>query len=59
MSFPEPRRIPSTSFQLAETQCPQCKGEEFELRNFAMGAHDGDIHCVHCGHYLRRFDADP
>jgi hypothetical protein len=42
---------------VANTQCPECGSREFEMRNYSMMWHDGDIHCAKCGKFIRRFDA--
>lgn len=39
------------------TVCPECGSTEFEMRNYSMMWHDGDIHCAKCGRFIRRFDA--
>ena len=40
-----------------DSVCPECGSTEFELRNYNMVFHDGDIHCARCGKYIRMFDA--
>lgn len=39
--------------------CPQCGSppSAHEMRNYNMMWHDGDIHCVLCGTYVRSWDA--
>lgn len=37
--------------------CPKCGGTTFEMRNYSMMWHDGDIHCAACGEFIRVFDA--
>lgn len=37
--------------------CPVCGSHEFEMRNYSMIWHDGDIHCALCGEFIRVFDA--
>ena len=39
------------------TQCPNCGSTDFEMRNYDMAWHEGDIHCARCGRFIRRFDA--
>jgi transcription initiation factor TFIIIB Brf1 subunit/transcription initiation factor TFIIB len=42
---------------VANTKCPECGSTEFEMRNYEMMWHEGDIHCAQCGRFIRRFDA--
>lgn len=42
---------------LPNTKCPECGSEEFEMRNYSMMWHEGDIHCAKCGEFIRTFDA--
>jgi len=42
---------------VANTKCPKCGSTEFEMRNYSMMWHDGDIHCARCGEFIRVFDA--
>lgn len=49
--------MPNTAFAMSNTKCPKCGSIEFELKNYDMAFHDGDIHCANCGQYIRRFDA--
>lgn len=39
--------------------CPKCGAgpEDQEIRNYNMMWHDGDIHCIKCGTYVRDYDA--
>lgn len=52
----EGREIRDSVFTL-KAVCPQCGGTEFELRNYSMMWHDGDIHCAKCGKFIRSYDA--
>jgi Zn ribbon nucleic-acid-binding protein len=38
-------------------KCPECGATDFEMRNYEMMWHEGDIHCARCGKFIRRFDA--
>jgi uncharacterized Zn finger protein (UPF0148 family) len=51
------KTIPDSVLTLANTKCPDCGSTEFEMRNYEMMWHEGDIHCAQCGKYIRRFDA--
>lgn len=42
---------------ISDTACLKCGSTEFEMRNYSMMWHEGDIHCARCGAYIRRFDA--
>jgi ribosomal protein S27AE len=42
---------------LSNTVCPECGSAEFEMRNYEMSFHEGDIHCAQCGKFIHRFDA--
>lgn len=37
--------------------CPKCGGKNFEVINYDMMWHDGDVYCVDCGAYVRMYDA--
>ena len=37
--------------------CPKCGSKKFEVRNYDMMWHDGDVHCADCGTYVRMYDA--
>jgi Zn finger protein HypA/HybF involved in hydrogenase expression len=39
--------------------CPKCGShpDRHEIRNYSMMWHDGDIHCVDCGTFVRDYDA--
>ncbi len=50
------RDMPDSIFSMIGV-CPKCGGTEFEVRNYSMLWHDGDIHCAVCGRYIRGFDA--
>lgn len=50
------RVIENSVFRMAG-RCPECGSNEFELRNYNMAFHDGDIHCANCGWFIRTFDA--
>ncbi len=39
------------------TTCPDCGSAEFEMRNYSLLWHEGDIHCARCGKFIRTFDA--
>jgi uncharacterized Zn finger protein (UPF0148 family) len=49
--------IGSDTVSMANTKCPDCGSTEFEMRNYEMMWHEGDIHCAQCGKFIRRFDA--
>ncbi len=51
-------RAAEGTLTLANTFCPGCGSREFEMRNYEMMWHEGDIHCAKCGKFIRRFDAD-
>jgi uncharacterized Zn finger protein (UPF0148 family) len=51
------RGIENSSLVVNNTKCPKCGSTEFELKNYSMMWHDGDIHCARCGEFIRRFDA--
>lgn len=40
--------------------CPGCSAESnfHEVRNYSAIWHDGDVYCMNCGSYVRRYDAD-
>jgi hypothetical protein len=38
-------------------KCPKCGGTNFEVRNYDMMWHDGDVWCVDCDVYVRGYDA--
>lgn len=38
-------------------RCPRCGCKELELRNYDMMRHDGDLHCIRCGVFIRTYDA--
>ena len=38
-------------------KCPECGGSEFELVNYSMMWHDGDVVCIYDGTYIRSWDA--
>jgi uncharacterized Zn finger protein (UPF0148 family) len=38
-------------------KCPKCGGTNFEVRNYSMMWHDGDVYCVPCNQYVRGYDA--
>lgn len=44
---------------LNHKHCPKCSAspEHYEIRNYDMMWHDGDIHCGQCGEFIRSFDA--
>jgi hypothetical protein len=39
------------------TVCPKCGSTEMTVRNYDPMWHDGDVHCVKCGEYVRGYDA--
>lgn len=47
--------------QHSSLACPgrvcECGSTEFEMRNYSMLWHEGDIHCAICGKFIRTFDA--
>lgn len=51
-----PNEVPTSEFA-TKVQCPICGSTDFELRNYDMMWHDGDIHCARCGEFIRKFDA--
>ena len=50
------KEMPDSALVIKDV-CKKCGGTEFEMRNYSMVFHDGDIHCVNCGEFLRDFDA--
>ena len=53
----EGKEIQNSSLAVSNTTCPDCCSTDFELRNYSMMWHDGDIHCANCGKFIRTFDA--
>jgi hypothetical protein len=53
----EGKEVGDAVLTVANTKCPECGSEQFELRNYSMIWHDGDIHCARCGKFIRCFDA--
>lgn len=51
------RVIPDSILTAPNTVCPDCGSTEFEMRNYSMMWHEGDIHCARCGKFIRKFDA--
>jgi uncharacterized Zn finger protein (UPF0148 family) len=49
--------IGSNTVGMTNTKCPECGATEFEMRNYEMMWHEGNIHCAQCGKFIRRFDA--
>jgi ribosomal protein S27AE len=49
--------IGSDEVILNNTKCPDCGNDQFEMRNYSLMWHDGDIHCARCGKFIRSFDA--
>jgi uncharacterized Zn finger protein (UPF0148 family) len=49
--------IKDSSLTVNNTVCPECGSTEFELKNYSMMWHDGEIYCAKCGKYIRLFDA--
>ena len=41
----------------AGTKCPECGSTDFEMRDYELMWHEGNIHCARCGHFIRHFDA--
>lgn len=35
----------------------QCGSTDFEMRNYSMMWHDGDVYCAQCGKFIRSWDA--
>jgi transcription initiation factor TFIIIB Brf1 subunit/transcription initiation factor TFIIB len=56
MSIDE-RKVEAGVLTVRNTACPNCGSKEFEMRNYSMMWHEGDIHCVKCGKFIRTFDA--
>ena len=52
----EEKANPDSALTVANTAC-ECGSTEFEMRNYSMMWHEGDIHCARCGKYIRAFDA--
>jgi predicted Zn finger-like uncharacterized protein len=50
------RPIPNSTFTMNGV-CPKCGSTEFELKNYSLAMHDGDVHCARCGQFIRVFDA--
>lgn len=38
-------------------KCPKCGGTNFEVRNYDMAFHDGEVWCIDCDKYVRGYDA--
>jgi hypothetical protein len=38
-------------------KCPSCGGTNFEVRNYSLMWHDGDVYCKDCDVYVRGYDA--
>ena len=36
---------------------PKMRQQKYEVRNYDMMWHDGDVHCADCGTYIRMYDA--
>jgi transcription elongation factor Elf1 len=49
--------IENSSLHVNNTKCPNCGSIEFEMRNYSMMWHEGDIHCANCGQFIRYYDA--
>ena len=46
-----------TVVMTTDFKCPDCGSTEFEMRNYSVMWHKGDIHCASCGKFIRLFDA--
>ena len=51
------KEMPNSAFHVNNTTCPKCGSTEFELKNYSMMWHEGDIHCAKCGQFIRYYDA--
>jgi len=49
--------IESDRVVLKDTKCPECGSAAFEMRDYELMWHEGNIHCAECGKFIRRFDA--
>lgn len=38
-------------------KCPVCGGTHFEVRNYDLMWHDGDVYCIDCNVWVRTYDA--
>ena len=38
-------------------RCPKCDGINFEVRDYDMMWHDGEVWCIDCNVYVRSYDA--
>jgi uncharacterized Zn finger protein (UPF0148 family) len=38
-------------------KCPKCGGSNFEVRNYDLMWHDGEVWCTDCDVYVRGYDA--
>ena len=43
----------TNSVLVTHDTCPKCKSKEMEMRNCSAIWHEGDIHCVRCGAFVR------
>jgi ribosomal protein S27AE len=50
-------RVADGILAVPNTTCTECGSTDFEMRNYEMAWHEGDIHCARCGEFIRRFDA--
>ena len=57
MSDAEPVSGSDGLLGVRNTECPDCGSTEFEMHNYELAWHEGDIHCARCGKFIRRFDA--
>lgn len=51
------KEIMNSALTVNNTKCPKCGSTTFEMRNYDMMWHEGDIHCASCGTFIRDFDA--
>lgn len=54
---PTKKNISETKQAEATAVLKECKHERQEVRNYSAIWHDGDIHCVDCGKFIRYYDA--
>lgn len=57
-SMAEPRKPSGPEIVCPNKDCAESLKErsEYEIRNYNPTWHDGDIHCIKCGTYIRGFD---
>ena len=49
--------IPNSSLKI-DSVCPRCESMEFELKNYSLARHEGEVRCARCGEFIRVFDAE-